>query len=178
MSTSEPQPSNDFRQERASLRRDVPDHPENDLHSAADYYNKVPPEPRSFDELADQPDPVTLNERNRASTRQAIMYAVSSIALTVAVAGLVALIARLSGGPLCEAGEAQWLCSDGWRTSWAVIASIPPVVALLGCAVIMVRKLNRYERWVPWMGVFWIPLVPFIMAWLILTVGILARDSV
>ncbi|WP_235839414.1 hypothetical protein [Corynebacterium urinipleomorphum] len=178
MSSSESQPSGKSREPRPGLRRDIPEHPENDLHSAADYYNKVPPEPRSFDELADQPDPVALNERNRASTRQAIIYAVSSIALTLAVAGLVAVIARLSGGPLCESGEAQWLCSDGWRTTWAVISSIPPVVALLGCAVIMVRKLNRYERWVPWMGVFWIPLVPFTMAWLILTIGMLARDSV
>lgn len=178
MSSSDPHPSSDPQRERASLRRDVPEHPENDLHSAADYYNKVPPEPRSFDELADQPDPVELNERNRASTRQAITYAAASILLTFAVGGLLALIARMSGGPLCEAGEAEWLCSNGWRTAWAVIASIPPVVALLGCAVIMVRKLNRYERWMPWMGVFWLPLVPFTMAWLILTVGILARDSV
>lgn len=178
MSTSEPQPSKDPRRGRAGLRRDIPEHPENDLHSAADYYNKVPPEPRSFDELADQPDPVELNERNRASTRQAVIYAVASVILTLVVAGLVAVIARISGGPLCEAGEAQWLCSNSWRTTWAVIAPIPPVVALLGCAVIMVRKLNRYERWVPWMGVFWIPLVPFTMAWLIVTVGMLARGSV
>lgn len=178
MSTSEPQPSRDPSRPQPGLRRDIPEHPENDLHSAADYYNKVPPEPRSFDELADQPDPVELNERNRASTRQAITYAIGSIILTLVVAGLLAAIARFSGGPLCGAGEADWLCSQGWRTTWAVVSSVPPVVALLGCAVIMVRKLNRYERWVPWMGVFWIPLVPFTMAWLIFTVGMLARDSV
>ena len=49
-----------------------------------------------------------------------------------------------------------------------------PVAALLACAVIMVRELNRYERWVPWMGVFWLPLVPFTMVWLIITIGKLA----
>lgn len=163
---------------RAGLRRDVPEHPENDLHGAADYYNKVPPEPRDFDELADQPDPAELDARNRASTRQAVIFAVAAVLGTLLFGGILAAVARLAGGPLCEAGEAVWLCSPGWRTAWALLASIPPVVALLACAVIMVRKLNRYERWVPWMGVFWIPLVPFTMAWLILTVGILARDSV
>lgn len=163
---------------RAGLRRDTPEHPENDLHGATDYYNKVPPEPRDFDELADQPDPVELNERNRASTRQAIIYGAASVAVTLLVGGVLALIARMAGGPLCDAGEAAWLCSNGWRTTWAVVSPVPPVVALLGCAVIMVRKLNRYERWVPWMGVFWLPLVPFTMAWLIVTVGILARGSV
>ena len=60
------------------------------------------------------------------------------------------------------------------ETWWAVLTSIPPVAALLACAVIMVRKLNRYERWVPWMGVFWLPLVPFTMVWLIITIGKLA----
>ena len=60
------------------------------------------------------------------------------------------------------------------ENTWAVLTSIPPVVALLACAVIMVRKLNRYERWVPWMGVFWLPMVPFTMVVLIITIGKLA----
>ena len=175
MSTSTPRPHEN---PHAGLRRDTPEHPENDLHGAADYYNKVRPEPRDFDELADQPDPAELNERNRASTRQAIVFAVATVLGTLLFGGALALVARLTGGPLCEAGEATWLCSSGWRTTWAVLSSIPPVVALLACAVIMVRKLNRYERWTPWMGVFWIPIVPFTMAWLILTVGMLAQDSV
>ena len=122
-------------------------------------------------------DGCAIDEQNRASTRQAIIYAASTIAITAIVAFVVALIARMSGGPLCEAGEATWLCTESWRTTWAIVASIPPVVGLLGCAIIMVRKLNRYQRWVPWMGVFWLPLVPLTMAWLIVTVGILAQDS-
>ena len=83
---------------------------------------------------------------------------------------------QVQGGELCDAGEATWLCTNTWRTWWAVLTSIPPVAMLIGCAVIMVRKLNRYERWAPWMGVFWLPLVPFTMVWLIITVGMLATQ--
>ena len=99
------------------------------------------------------------------------------MAITFLVAGVLALIAHMTGGPLCEAGEATWLCTNTWRTVWAVVSSIPPVGGILGCAIIMVRKLNRYERWMPWMGVFGLPIVPFAMWWLTITIGILATDS-
>lgn len=155
----------------------APGHPENDLHAAADYSNKVRPTPHSFDELADQPDPKEVNERNAASTKQALWFAAATVAITFLVAGILAFISRMMGGPLCEAGEATWLCTSTWRTMWAVISSIPPVAGILGCAIIMVRKLNRYERWMPWMGVFWLPIVPFAMWWLTITIGILAADS-
>ena len=154
------------------------DHPENDLHSEADYYNRPRPEPRSFDELADQPDPLAEAERNKRSTRQALLYAAATIAVTAVVGYVTAFIAHAQGGPLCDAGEAAWLCSSASRMWWAVANSIPPIAMLLGCAVIMVRKLNRYERWMPWMGVFWLPIVPFTMWWLTITVGIIAHDSV
>lgn len=149
------------------------EHPENDLHSPADRFSRVRPEPRSFDELAYQPDPLEVDRANRRSTRNAILFAVGTVAVTVLFALVLAAISRAQGGPLCDAGSA-WLCTDTWRTRWAVATSVPPVAGLLGCAFIMVRKLNRYERWIPWMGVFWIPLVPFTMSWLIVTVGILA----
>ena len=97
--------------------------------------------------------------------------------ITLAFGLVLALISRVQGGPLCDAGQATWLCTPTWRTWWAILASIPPVAMLIGCAVIMVRKLNRYERWMPWMGVFWLPIVPFTMVWLIITVGILALDA-
>jgi len=152
------------------------DHPENDLHSGADRFSRVRPEPQSFDELADEPDPLVTAERNRQSTRQALWYAAATVGITVAFGFVLALISRLQGGPLCD-GDATWLCTPQWRTWWAILSSIPPVVMMIGCAVIMVRKLNRYERWMPWMGVFWLPIVPFTMIWLIITVGILAFDA-
>ncbi|MCP1388670.1 hypothetical protein M5J20_10840 [Corynebacterium sp. TA-R-1] len=153
------------------------EHPENDLQSGADRFSRVRPEPRTFDELADQPDPLVAAERARASTRQALGYALATIAVTLGVGLILALVSRIQGGPLCDAGTATWLCTETWRTWWAILTSIPPVVMLIGCAVIMVRKLNRYERWMPWMGVFWLPLVPFTMIWLIITVGMLAFDA-
>lgn len=151
-------------------------HPENDLTSDSDYYNRVRPEAKSFDDLANEPDPLVVAQRNRASTRQAIRYMVGSIVGSILFGLVLALIFRMMGGPLCEAGEATFLCTQSQRTWWAVLSSIPPFAALIGCAVIMVRKLNRYERWMPWMGVFWLPMVPFTMVWLTLTVGMLAAD--
>ncbi|MCT1412892.1 hypothetical protein M3G47_09675 [Corynebacterium sanguinis] len=156
---------------------DYVEHPENFPSSPTDRYNRVRPEPRSFDELAAGPDPVAVKERNRASTRQAIFYAAGVVIATFAVAFVLALISRLQGGPLCDAGQATWLCTPSWRMWWALGSSVVPIAGLLGCAVIMVRKLNRYERWVPWMGVFWLPIVPFTMWWLTVTVGIIALDS-
>ncbi len=151
------------------------DHPENDLHSPVDRFSRTRPTPRTFDELADEPDPLAVSRRNARSTRTAIVYALAVVVLTLGVALALASVSRLQGGVLCD-GSATWLCTPAWRTWWAVLTSIPPIAGLIGCAVIMVRKLNAYERWVPWMGVFWLPLVPFTMAWLIVTVGILASD--
>ena len=130
-----------------------------------------------MEEFADQPDPKEVNARNKTSTKQALWFAGGIVAATFLVAGILALISRMTGGPLCEAGEATWLCTATWRTIWAVVSSIPPVAGIIGCAIIMVRKLNRYERWMPWMGVFWLPIVPFAMWWLTITIGILATDS-
>ena len=154
------------------------EHPENDLTSGADRFSRVRPEPRTFDELADEPDPLRTAQRNEGSTRHAIEYGVATVAATLLFALVLAAISRAQGGPLCDAGDATWLCTQSWRKWWAVLTSIPPVAALIGCAVIMVRKLNRYERWMPWMGVFWVPIVPFTMMWLVITVGILAADAV
>lgn len=153
------------------------EHPENDLTSGADRFSLARPEPQTFDELADAPDPLVTAKRNEESTRSAIWYGVATVAITLVFALALALVSRAQGGPLCSEGDATWLCTQSWRTWWAVLTSIPPVAALIGCAVIMVRKLNRYERWMPWMGVFWLPIVPFTMMWLVITVGMLAADG-
>ena len=152
------------------------EHPENDLTGAQDRFSRPRPEPKTFDDLADEPDPLTVAKRNQQSTRQAVGYGLATITFTLLFALILATISRVQGGELCDAGEATWLCTNTWRTWWAVLTSIPPVAMLIGCAVIMVRKLNRYERWAPWMGVFWLPLVPFTMVWLIITVGMLATQ--
>lgn len=132
------------------------EHPENDLSSPADRFSRVRPEPQDFDALADEPDPFDVAQRNKRSTVQAVVFAACAVAITLATGFVLKWIPGVS------------------EDTWAIVTSIPPVVALLACAVIMVRKLNRYERWVPWMGVFWLPLVPFTMVVLIITIGALA----
>lgn len=152
------------------------EHPENDLmDDDADFANRRPPEPRSAEELAGAGDPAERAARNRASTRQAIRYLIGTVVATLLVALILGVIARVMGGPLCEAGEETWLCTDASQVWWSIGASLPPVIGITGCGIIMVRKLNAYLRWRPWMGVFWF-LVPFTMAWLTWTLGKLALN--
>lgn len=157
--------------------RNHPDHPENDLSDDADFANMIPPEPRSAEELAESGDPVLRMERNRASTRQAIWYLVGVVVSTVVFAVVLGLIFRMMGGPLCTPDTTTWLCTESAETWFSILASLPPIIGLIGCGIIMVRKLKRFLRWRPWMGVFWF-LVPFTMAWLTFTLGILARQYV
>lgn len=130
-------------------------HPENDLDLHVDAMNKRPPVPHTLDELLDAPDPVMLARESKRSTRQAIWFAIAVPLLAVLV-GLGSLgIFRLVGGPLCDAGTATWICSDTQRFIWMLLALVVPTVGMVGSGIIMLRKLNGYVRWLPWMGVFW-----------------------
>lgn len=140
-----------------------PEHPENDLTSDADYFNLRRPEPRDFDELADQPDPAEVAASNRASSRQAIIYLIVTIILSYAVAMILAVIFRFQGGEFCD-GDSAWLCTPTQRQIWGYSVIVVPLASMLGCAVIMVRKLKKYLRWRTWMGIFWF-LVPHFMIW-------------
>ncbi|WPF66099.1 MULTISPECIES: hypothetical protein [unclassified Corynebacterium] len=145
-----------------------PEHPENNLHSDADYTNKLPPAPHSPEDLARATDPAVQHERNRASTRQALWWLGGTVVLSAVVCLVLALLARALGGPYCEAGEATWLCSRAAQVWWGVGSAVVPVAGLVGCMVIMVRKLQRYTRWRAWMGIFWV-LVPHAMMWMTTT---------
>lgn len=148
------------------------EHPENDLADDADFANRRPPTPRTAEELASSTDPVLQADRNRQSTRQALTWLFGTIILTVVVAYLLAWVARLMGGPACDAGEAVWLCSRSAQIWWPIATSLIPAAGIIGCAIIMVRKLNSFTRWRPWMGVFWV-LIPFAMMWMLQTWQIL-----
>lgn len=145
------------------------EHPENDLSSDADSANLPRPEPKDFDELADAPDPLVIAQRNRASTKQAIWWTLGNIIVTFIVALILAGVSRAIGGPLCDAGEATWICSRSAEIWWPVATSIVPIVGVLGCALLLYRKYVTYTRWRPWMGAFWV-LVPWSMLWMT-TVG-------
>lgn len=145
------------------------EHPENDLFGDADSANLAPPEPRSFEELAQGVDPKVQAERNARSTRQAQLWAAGTVILSVLVAFGLALAFRLVGGERCDSGEGVWLCTRSQQLWWAGLTSIPPIVGAIGCGVIMVHKLKTYVRWRSWMGFFWF-LVPHCMGWLLATI--------
>lgn len=131
------------------------EHPENFLAPDQDFMNKVPPEPRTFDELADAPDPLWLAAQNKKSTRQSLWF-LGGVVLASLVVGLGLLgIFRALGGPLCEAGQATWICSDTQRWIWMPAAMAVPTFGMVGSGIITMRKLNGYVRWWSWMGVFW-----------------------
>lgn len=151
-------------------RDQKPGHPEN-IQGDWEYAIPHRPEPQTLDDLANTVDPVRQTELNRQSTRQAWAWVIGIPVTTAILAVLLAVVFRLIGGPLCEAGEGTWLCSRNAQIWWPIITSIVPVVGVLGCAVIMVRKIRQYTRWWPWMAAFWC-LVPFSMLWMTSTLPI------
>lgn len=151
-------------------------HPENDLVTDYDYTNRPMPGPNTIEDLADQPDPVMVREQNRSSGRQALFYALGSTITLILGAFLLLILSRMLGGPLCEGGEATWICTEFTRIAWPVFTSIYASLALLGCAIIMVRKLNRHLRWWPWMAAFWF-LLPLIMLWMTSVLPIAIMDG-
>ncbi|MBZ8177223.1 hypothetical protein GP475_12045 [Corynebacterium poyangense] len=152
------------------------EHPENDLHSDADYANRYRPEPHSWEELASSQDPLAQLEENQRSTRQAIAYALGMplLLVTLSLASLVAN--RIIGGPLCDPGPRTWICTEAFRLWWPIATSFGAFIIIVGCAVIMVHKLRTYTRWRPWMGAFWF-LVPMGMLWMttVLPIAILGH---
>ncbi|APT93475.1 hypothetical protein CPHO_11885 [Corynebacterium phocae] len=125
------------------------EHPENDLERDIDRANLVRPEPKTFDDLADAPDPA----RNAQSSRQAFWFLVTVTAVSLILGLGSLLIFRLIGGPDC--GPNTWICSDTQRFIWMPLAFATPLFGLAGAFVITLRKLRAYLRWGVWMGVFW-----------------------
>ena len=154
------------------------EHPENDLTSDevsdADYTNLRRPEPQTFDELADAPDPLDVAAANRRSTRQALWFMVGIIAASAVYALiLVGILKFTGGGQECHSAElAAWLCTKQQRTIYATTTVVLPFLGMIGCAVIMVRKLKSYVRWRGWMAIFWV-MVGHFMLWCITDIQIL-----
>lgn len=144
------------------------EHPENDLSDDADYANLYRPEPRDFDELADQEDPLVIAEKNRRSSKQAWRYLALAILSSLAFGVILLVVMRMiAGADTCAAVDGRFLCTEQLQKTWAVLVSLPPIAFLFGCMALLLRKLNAYLRWRPWMGVFWV-LVVFTM-WVLLT---------
>lgn len=150
------------------------EHPENDLTSDADYTNLPRPEPHSFDELADEPDPLTVAEANRRSSRQALWFMIFILVGSALYALLLAGLFKVAGTTTncLQAEYAAWLCTRTQRTVFATTTLIIPFIGMIGCAVIMVRKLKAYVRWRGWMAIFWVMAGNF-MIWCINDIQIL-----
>ena len=73
-------------------------------------------------------------------------------------------------------GTATWLCTDGQRTFFSLTTPIIPFFGMIGCAIIMVRKLHRYLRWRSWMAIFWVMACNF-MLWTITDIQLFLMDS-
>ncbi len=153
-----------------------PDHPENDLSHEADYSNLRPPDSDDFDDLSDMPDPLEQQRKNEQSSRQAIIYLFAAPLVTVLSAYLLAWVSRLQGGPVCDAGEAVWICSRAAELWWPITTSIIAFGGMLGCAWILYDKYRNYLRWRAWMGVLWV-FIPLSMLWAtsVLPLAILGR---
>ncbi|PXY11480.1 hypothetical protein [Corynebacterium striatum] len=148
------------------------EHPENDLTTDADYANLRRPEPATFDELADAPDPLAVAKANCRSTIQAIYFMLGILAASGLYALVLALITRSQGGALCDASLATWLCTNGQRRFFAFTTIIIPFIGMIGTALIMIHKLKRYLRWRSWMAIFWVMACNF-MLWCITDIQIL-----
>lgn len=141
-----------------------PEHPENDLSEEADYSNRPHPMAADVESLADFPDPAELHRKNQHSSKQAILYGLAVPLVTFISAYILAWVARLQGGPLCDAGTATWICSRSAELWWPISTSIIAFGGMLGGAWILYDKYRNYLRWRAWMGVLWI-LIPFSMLW-------------
>lgn len=141
-----------------------PGHPENDLSDEADYSNKRPPSSDDLDSLTTMQDPMEIRRKNRQSTKQAVIYLFAVPLVTFLSAYLLAWVARLQGGPICETGDAVWLCSRSAEIWWSISTSIIAFGGMLGAAWILYDKYRKYLRWRAWMGVLWV-LIPFSMLW-------------
>ncbi|GAA4795759.1 hypothetical protein CCANI_13540 [Corynebacterium canis] len=149
-----------------------PHHPENDLpgiHEISEELRRAIETPMGKEPGEQKPDdasdPLLRLERNRDSTRQAIGFAVAVPAVTFLTAFIIAIISRTSGGPLCDAGISDWICSRQFEILFPVI---PGVIAFSGtilAAWITYLKWRAYRRWRPWLAIIWF-LMPFTLAWM------------
>lgn len=141
-----------------------PDHPENVFSEEADYANLRPTFANDFSDVNRIPDPLEQQRKNEQSSRQALIYLAAVPIVTFVSAFLLAWVARLMGGPLCDAGEATWICSRAAQLWWPISTSLIAFGGMLGCAWILYDKYRNFIRWRAWMGVLWV-LIPFSMLW-------------
>lgn len=131
--------------------------------------NQPSPYARGLDESfpgeVAQLDPEERALRDARSTRQAIYYFISVPIIVLVLAGIVLIASRTAGGPLCEAGDAQWLCSRASQIWFSLLPGIVAMGSVFLAAYITYRKWKTQQRWRWWIAVVWISM-PFALAWI------------
>ncbi|KAB3519201.1 hypothetical protein GC425_09390 [Corynebacterium sp. zg254] len=104
-------------------------------------------------------------QRNQRSTRQAFIYFFTVPIVVFALAGIVLVVSRATGGPLCEAGDAQWLCSRGAQIWFSLLPGLVAMGSVFLAGYITYYKWRTQQRWRWWIAVVWLSM-PFALAWI------------
>lgn len=123
-----------------------------------------PDRTRKRSDLELEIDPLYRLERNERSTHHAIAYAIMVPVITAALGLALALISRGRGGPICDAGQATWICSRTFEILFPLVPWLFSFGGFIGAAVITYRQWSRCLRWRPWLAIMWV-LGPFTMGW-------------
>lgn len=118
----------------------------------------------SYGELSEL-DPTVRAKQDARSTQQALYYFISVPIIVLALAGIILVISRMSGGPLCDSGEAVWLCSRASQIWFSLLPGIVAMGSVFLASYITYLKWKTQQRWRWWIAVVWISM-PFALAWI------------
>lgn len=119
---------------------------------------------RRFSKLDLEMDPLLRLEDNRKSVRNAIIFAIMIPVVTLFTGLVIALISRSQGGPICDSGYSNWICTRTYEILFPVLPGIVSFGGLLVACGITWRQWAQDRYWQPWLGIIWI-LIPFTLLW-------------
>ncbi|MBN9644354.1 hypothetical protein JZY06_06990 [Corynebacterium sp. CCM 8862] len=109
-------------------------------------------------------DPLLRLEDNRKSVRNAIVFAVMIPLLTLTTGLIIALISRSQGGPICDSGHSNWICTRTYEIIFPVLPGVISFGGLIIACGITWRQWAQDRYWQPWLGIIWL-LIPFTLLW-------------
>lgn len=103
-------------------------------------------------------------ETKKQSIRSAIIFGITIPLLTLIAAGTLALLSHALGGPICTAGQANWICSRLFEILFPAITCTIAFAGVIICACTTWYKFRNYQHWAPWLACLW-GLIPFSLGW-------------